>query len=78
MLGRKKKTCKKKKVIKTGSCCISKFLEAFIQINETFKQPSALLVTELVDKHGQPKTVIQIKSKLSNFKGFYSTIDNPS
>ena len=78
MLGRKKKTCKKKKVIKTGSCCISKFLEAFTQINETFKQPSALLVTELVDKHGQPKTVIQIKSKLSNFKGFYSTIDNPS
>ena len=47
--------------------------------NETFKQPSALLkVKELVNKHGQPKTVIQIEKKLRNFKGFYSAIDNPS
>ena len=61
--------------------------EAAVQVNscqylykesETFKQPSALLkVKELVDKHGQPKTVIQLKSKLRNIKGFY-TIDNPS
>ena len=47
--------------------------------NETFKQPSPLLkVKEFVDKHVQPKTVIQIKSKLRIFKGFLCTIDNPS
>ena len=46
---------------------------------ETFKQPSAFLkVKELFDKHGQPKTDMQIKNKLRNLKNFYSTIDNPS
>ena len=44
---------------------------------ETLKQPSALLkAKELVDKQGQPKTVIQIKNKLRSLKGLYSTIDN--
>ena len=69
MLGRNKKTCKKRKLVKTGICSIRK---------QTFKQPSALLVKELVDKHGQLKTVIQIKSRFRNFKSFFSKIDNLS
>ena len=41
-------------------------------------QHYAIKGKELVDKQGQPKTVIQIKNKLRNLKDFYSTIDNPS
>ena len=41
-------------------------------------EKSARIMKELVDKHGQPKLVIQIKNKLRNLKDFYSTIDNPS
>ena len=70
---------KKRHLVKTASCRIGKFLEAFIQRNWTFKHPSALLkVKKLVDKHGQPKIVIQKKNKLRNLKDFYSRIDNPN
>ena len=78
MLGRNKKTCKKRKLVKTGSCIIRNSWKHLHKENQTFKQPSALLVKELVDKHGQLKTVIQIKSRFRNFKGFFSTIDNLS
>ena len=41
-------------------------------------EKSARIIKELVDQHGQPKTVTQIKNKLRNLKDFCSTIDNSS
>ena len=61
MLGRKKKNCKKRKLVKIGSCSISNSWKHLYKENKTFKELCALLVKELVDKHIQPKTVIQIK-----------------
>ena len=59
-----KKNCKKKSWSKLEVAVLVNSWKHLYKEIETFKQPSAWLkLKELVDKQGQPKFLIQIKSK---------------
>ena len=67
-----KKNCKRKSWSKHQAAVVVNSWKYLYNEIETFKQPSACLkVKELVDKHGQDKSVTQIKNKLRNLKDFY-------
>ena len=64
-----KKTCKRESWSKQQATVLVNSWKHLYKEIETFKQPTAWLkVKELVDKHSQPKSVIQIKNKLRNLK----------
>ena len=67
-----KKNCKKKSWSKLEVAVLVNSWKHLYKEIETFKQPSAWLkLKELVDKQGQPKFLIQIKSKWRNLKDSY-------
>ena len=64
-----KKTCKRESWSKQQATVLVNSWKHLYKEIETFKQPSASLkVKELVDKHSQPKSVIQIKKQIKEFE----------